>query len=66
MNQNVKIKYLQVSNPETGINISLIPWFSLPGRPYPIFLYAYAFWHYENSQRKSMEVSAMVAGKNSG
>jgi len=63
MHRQVTIKYLQVINPQTKINISLIPWFLLPHRPYPLFLYAYANWHYTNSQSPSMQTSAAVAGE---
>lgn len=60
MSVRVIIKYLEVSNPCTGVSISLMPWFMLPGRPYPVFTYFYALWHYANSQQKSMRLSAMV------
>jgi hypothetical protein len=63
MNKKIRIEYLQAKNPRTDMAISLIPWFLVPGRPYPVFVYAYAAWHYVNSSKKSMEVSAMVAGK---
>ena len=57
------IRYIQVRNPQTGVTVSLIPWFLVPGKPYPIFLYLYAIWHYENSNPKSMELSATVTGR---
>ena len=63
MNRRVTIKYLRVSNPETGFGISLIPWFMLPGRPFPVFAYVYAVWHYNSSARKSMRLSAAAVGK---
>jgi len=63
MHRRISVRYLTVSNPHTYINVSLIPWFMLPGRPYPVFVYAYAEWHYEKSEQKSMRLSAYAAGK---
>jgi len=63
MHRHVTIKYICVSNPETGLEISLIPWFIVPGRPYPIFTYVYAIWHYVSSEHKSMELTATVTGE---
>lgn len=63
MKNCVTIKYLRVINPETGFEISLIPWFMLPGRPYPVFIYAFANWHYVNSKQKSMRLSAAATSR---
>jgi len=45
MNRNVIIRYLHVKNPESGVNIFLLPWFMLPRKKYPVQVYAYAAWH---------------------
>jgi hypothetical protein len=58
MDKRVYIKYLAVSNSQTKVQISLVPWFILPGRPFPIFAYVYAVWHYDSSEQKSMQQSA--------
>ena len=63
MHRDVRITYPRITNPKTSASISLIPWFMLVGRPYPVFLYLYAYWHYESEGRKSMELSAKAAGK---
>ena len=63
MHQRVSVRYLTVRNPRTDISVSLIPWFMLPGRPYPVFVYAYAEWYYGNSEQKSMRLSASAAGR---
>jgi hypothetical protein len=63
MESSVIIKYLQVLNPKTDVSISLIPWFLLSGRPYPVFIYIYANWHYESFGKKSMKQSAIATGK---
>jgi hypothetical protein len=63
MCQRVTVKYPEVRNPRTGVRIALIPWFMLPDRPYPIFVYLYAVRHYDSSVRKSMSLSAAAAGK---
>jgi hypothetical protein len=63
MHRKVTITYPQVSNHATGIKVSLIPWFLLPDRPYPIFTYAYAIWHYNSSGKKSQRLSAAATGK---
>jgi len=63
MRRTVSIKYFHVANPESGACISLIPWFMLHGRPYPVFVYIYAVWHYINTGKKSMQTSAAAAGK---
>ena len=39
--KTVTIKYLQIYNPRTTVSISLVPWFLLKGRPYPIFVYRF-------------------------
>lgn len=57
---DITIIYPQISDPKTNMNISLIPWFMLPDRPYPIFIYIYSIWHYLNSERKSQRLSAEV------
>ena len=63
MHKKINIRYPQVRNPQTELEFSIIPWFFLPDRPYPVFLYAYAIWHYNNTTPKSMELSATVAGE---
>jgi len=63
MHRVVRIKYLRITNPKTGVSLSPIPWFMLPGRPYPVFLYLYACRHYGGSDKKSMELSSKAAGK---
>jgi hypothetical protein len=63
MYRRVTVTYLQVSNPATGMRISLIPWFMLPGKCYPVFVYLYAAWHYHRSEQKSQRLSAEAAGR---
>jgi len=63
MNTDARIVYLHVSDPSSGMGISLIPWFMLPGRPYPVFVYIYAIWHYHVTGKKSLSRSAAAAGK---
>jgi hypothetical protein len=59
----ITIKYLKVRNPTTGVSISLIPWFMIPGRPFPTFVYIYAIWHYNITGKKSLKNSADATGK---
>ena len=63
MNWKATVTYLRVCDPATGTSISLIPWFMLPGRPYPVFAYVYAIWHYQSTGEKSLSLSAAAAGK---
>jgi hypothetical protein len=63
MHRTVTIVCPRISNKGTGMNVSLIPWFTLPGRPYPVFVYMYAIWHYNVSEKKSQRLSAEAAGK---
>jgi len=63
MQRKVTVTYPQVSDLKTDIKISLIPWFLLPGRPYPLFAYIYALWHYHVSDEKSQRLSAAAAAK---
>jgi len=63
MHHPVMVTYIQVRNPKTGLRISLIPWFLLPGRLYPVFVYMYAIWHYNITGQESQAVSAAVTGK---
>ena len=63
MGCKVSITYLKVKNPETGLNISLLPWFLLPDRPYPIFMYIYAIWYYQITGKESLSKAAAVTSK---
>jgi len=63
MHRIMTIIYPKVQDRESGVKICLIPWFMLPGRPYPVYLYIYAIWHYHASGKKSLEQSAASAAK---
>ena len=63
MHKRVTVTYLKVKNPATGISISLLPWFMLPDRPFPVFIYIYAIWHYNRTGKKSLSQSAAAASK---
>ena len=63
MHRRVSVRYPTIRNPRTGMGVSLLPWCMLPERPYPVFLYAYADWHYLKTGQKSMKMSAHAAGK---
>jgi len=45
MSRTITIKYLHVMNPETKVGVSLIPWFMLPKRKYPVTTYVFAAWY---------------------
>jgi len=60
---SITISYMQVLNPKTDIKVSLIPWFMVAKRPYPIFVYLYAVGHYQKAEKKSYEESAAVVRK---
>jgi hypothetical protein len=63
MHKRISVRYPEVTNPNTHTSVSLLPWCMLPGRPYPVFVYAFATWHYTKSEHKSMMQSANAAGK---
>ena len=63
MGIGVTIKYLKIRNPVTGVCISLIPWFLVPGRHHPIFVYVYAVWYYHITGKKSLAEAAMATGE---
>ena len=63
MHHSMSVIYPQIINPATGAKITLLPWFILPGRPYPIFTYIYAIWHYHSTEKKSQKESAAATGK---
>ena len=63
MDELATIKYLKAHNPNTGVSVSLIPWFLIPGRPYLVFVYAYAIWHYHITGKKSLKETALATGK---
>jgi len=63
MHYKVMVACPQISGPVTNVKVLLIPWFTLPGRPYPVFAYMYAIWHYNASEKKSQRLSAAAAGK---
>ena len=59
----ITVIYMKILNPETGLSVSLIPWFLVVGRPYPVFIYAYGIGHYQKSDKKSLDDSATVVRK---
>ena len=59
----ITVRYMEVRNPLTGMAISLIPWFMVAGRPYPVSVYLYAIGHYRRSEKKSLEESAAAVRK---
>jgi len=63
MHHKVTVTCPQISSPAGSKKVLLIPWFTLPGRPYPVFAYIYAIWHYNVSEKKSQRLSAAAAGK---
>jgi len=63
MSCRFKVTYLKVSSPDNGMSISLVPWFVLPGRPFPVFVYIYAIRHYKISGEKSLSKSAAATAK---
>jgi len=63
MHYKVMVACPQISSPACSMRVSLIPWFTLPGRPYPVFAYMFAIWHYNVSEKKSQRLSAAAAGK---
>ena len=63
MYRRVTVTYLRVRDPASDSAISLIPWFMIPGRPFPVFIYVYAIWHYQKTGGKSLRESAAAAGK---
>jgi len=63
MHREVTVTYPQISGSGGGAKVLLTPWFALPDRPYPVFIYMYAIWHYNVSEKKSQRLSAEAAGK---
>jgi len=63
MHRSVAVIYPQISKPAANIKISLLPWFMLPSRPYPVFVYIYAVWHYHSAEKKSQKETAAATGK---
>lgn len=63
LSSRITITYMKVQNPKTSLSISLIPWFVVAGRPYPIFAYVYAIGHYQRAEKKSLEEAAAAVRK---
>jgi hypothetical protein len=63
MHRTVTVRCPRISAKGASMKVSLIPWFTLPGRPYPVFAYIYAIWHYNVSEKKSQRLSAAATGK---
>jgi hypothetical protein len=59
----ITVAYMKVQNPKTNLSISMIPWFMIVGRPYPVFAYVYAIGHYQRAEKKSLEESAATVRK---
>jgi len=66
MHDTATITFPQVRDPVSGMKIALIPWFLIPGRPYPVFAYIFAIRHYQITGEKSLSESAAAAGKTFG
>jgi hypothetical protein len=64
MKHTATIVFPQVLDPKSdeNVKVSLIPWFMLPGRPFPMFVYIYSICHYHKSGKKSLDESAAAAG----
>jgi hypothetical protein len=63
LTNRITVAYMNVVNPKTSMNISMIPWFMVVGRPYPIFAYAYAIGYYQRAEKKSLAESAAAVRK---
>jgi len=59
----ITIAYMKVQNPGTSLSLSIIPWFMVSGRPFPIFVYIYAIGHYKRAEKKSLGESAAAVRK---
>jgi len=62
----ITIAYMKVEDPRTNLSVSVIPWFVVVGRPYPIFAYLFAIANYGKAERKSLEESAATVRKQFG
>jgi hypothetical protein len=58
MKNSITIKYMRVRNPRIRLCVSFMPWFMLPGRPYPVYIYHFASTNYHSSIKKSLSLSA--------
>jgi hypothetical protein len=63
LTDRITITYMKVQKPQSDMGVSLIPWFMVAGRPYPIFAYVYAIGHYQRAEQKSLEQSAAAVRK---
>jgi hypothetical protein len=63
MDNRATVTYPQVSNAAAGMKVSLIPWFVLPEHPFPVFVYAYAAWHYRATGGASQQRTAEATGR---
>ena len=53
MSRTITIKYLHVKNPATKVGVSLIPWFMLPRKKYPVTTYVFAAWYSTQPEEKA-------------
>ena len=63
LEDRITITYMKVQNPQTDLSISIIPWFVVAGRPYPIFTYIFAIGHYQQAETKSLGETAAAVRK---
>jgi hypothetical protein len=61
MGHTTQIEYLRAGDPATGASVALIPWFMVPRKRYPAFVYIYACW-YRACRHKGVRESAGAAG----
>jgi hypothetical protein len=60
MGHSAEIEYLRVRNPAAETSVAMIPWFMLPRKKYPVFVYLFTYWYCKCLQ-KSVRESATAA-----
>jgi hypothetical protein len=60
MGHAAEIEYPIISDPIAKTSVALIPWFMLPRKQFPIFIYLYAYWCCRSQNTSVREAAAAV------
>jgi hypothetical protein len=60
MGHTAEIEYPIIRDPNTKMSVALIPWFMLPRKKFPVFIYLYADWCCRSQNTSEREAAAAV------
>jgi hypothetical protein len=61
MHHTAEIEYPRIKDPSTGKSLAIIPWFLLPRKRYPAFVYMYACWSSKYEHKGDREATVATS-----